>query len=73
MSRDRIGGNNPPVILELTDDQARFLLAQSEEAMMIGMQLLTGVSRGNQEKLVASIEGFRPIRDKLKAAGVRVE
>lgn len=63
------GHNRPPVVIEFTPAEAAFLLANAEETMTMGLGLLgIAKSRESQEKVVASIEGFRPIRDKLREA-----
>lgn len=65
----RQGHNNPPVILELTREEAEFMLLNAETNMQQGLAILTaGFSEDAQRKTVALIEGFRPLRDKLKVA-----
>jgi hypothetical protein len=63
------GHNNPPVMLELTREEAEFMLLNAETNMAQGLAILTGgFSEEAQRKTVALIEQFRPIRDKVKEA-----
>lgn len=63
------GHNNPPVILELTREEAEFLLLNAETNMAQGLAILSGpFSEDAKRKTVDLIEGFRPLRDKTKAA-----
>lgn len=65
----KIGDNNPPVILELTREEAEFLLRNAETNMAQGLAILTGgFSEEAQRKTVELIEAFRPLRDKTKKA-----
>jgi N12 class adenine-specific DNA methylase len=67
------GHNNPPVILELTREEAEFVLKNAEDNMAVGLNIVMAVQAGTMsrevgEKTVALIEAFRPIRDKTRAA-----
>jgi hypothetical protein len=63
------GHNNPPVILELTREEAEFVLKNADTNMAQGLAILTGgFSVEAQRKTVDLIEQFRPIRDKVKEA-----
>lgn len=77
MTRDGIGGNSPPVILELTPEEAAFLMDNCESNMQMGMKMLLAVQAGTMsleagQATVALVEKFRPIHAKLRAAGVVV-
>ena len=63
------GHNNPPVLLELTREEAEFILRNAETNMEQGLAILTsGFSDEAKRKTVELIEQFRPIRDKVKDA-----
>lgn len=65
----KIGDNHPPVVLELTREEAEFLLANFESNISMALAGLNmQLSRSGQEKLVGLIESFRPLRDKTRAA-----
>ena len=62
------GHNNPPVILELTSEEAAFLRDNCESNIAFGrdaVQQLT--SRDLQERMVGNIEMFKAIKAKISA------
>ena len=69
------GSNNPPdVFLELTMDQAKFLLENCDKNISLGLSLVMQTeSREIAEKIVEVNEKFKEIREKLRNQGVRDE
>ena len=57
-----IGDNNPPVIVELTKEQATFLLENCDTNIGYGLNFLQSVSRETAEKLVEQMEMFKGIK-----------
>lgn len=65
----KIGDNNPPVILELTREEAEFLMKNAETNMAMGLEMLSApMSEEGLRQTVDLIEAFRPLRDKTKKA-----
>jgi hypothetical protein len=65
--------NNPPdVILELTKQQAEFLLKNCNSNITMGLKLIDmpDVSRGTLERAVALMEEFKAIRAMLVTQGI---
>lgn len=63
------GHNNPPVVLELTREEAEFMLRNAEANIAHGMCLLEQrekLSEAGLHKVVELIESFKPLRAKLK-------
>lgn len=67
--------NNPPdVILELTMDEAKFLLENCNTNMEFGLRSMMAMPDANREtleKLVNLNEKFKTIRNKLLRSGVK--
>lgn len=65
--------NNPPdVELQLTLEEAQFLLRNCESNIHFALMALEAIeTRGNLEKTVDLMESFKNIRDKLKSQGVK--
>lgn len=62
-----IGHNRQSIVLDLTREEAAFMLHNAEENMRQGLMLLNGdFSEEAKRKVVDLIENFRPIRDKLR-------
>lgn len=64
--------NNPPdVVLELTKEQAKFLLENCDSNITLALGLMMEVrDRSSAEMLISMNEQFKTIREKLKAQGV---
>lgn len=61
------GHNNPPVLIELTREEAAFLRENCESNVAFGLTALGSLtSRDLQEKMVRNIELFKAILDKVK-------
>lgn len=66
-----MAGNNPPdVVLELTRDEAQFLLRNCDTNIAFGLANLQTMERPAAEKLVGLIEQFKGLRNKLIKQGV---
>lgn len=68
--------NNPPdVVLELTKDEATMLLTHCDNSLAMGLAALDTLSpsRANAEKMVALMEKYKSIREKLKRQGVKTD
>ena len=62
------GHNNPPVILELTSEEAAFLRDNCESNIAFGLDALQQLtSRDLQERMVGNIEMFKAIKAKISA------
>lgn len=57
-----IGDNKPPVLIELTPEQATFLVENCDSNLAAGLAFLQSVSRQTAEKLVAQMEMFKAIK-----------
>jgi hypothetical protein len=66
-------GNNPPdVVLELTMEQAEFLLRNCDHNIGFALHILQNNSdRASAERTVALTEKFKEIRNKLRKQGVK--
>ena len=63
------GHNNPPICLELTQEEAEFVLRNCDTNIQQMLAMLQqDISLGSQEKLGAMIEQFSAIRDKTREA-----
>lgn len=63
--------NNPPVILELTKEEAAFLKENCSSNIAVGLEVLTTLERrSSQEKIIHMMEMFKAIKKKLDALGV---
>lgn len=64
--------NNPPdVSLELTAEQAKFLLRNCDSNIAFALGSLQTVGRDTAEKMVVVMEQFKEIRAKLIAQGIK--
>jgi len=57
--------NNPPVTVELTEEQAKFLIENCNTNIAFSLSNLQQVSPKTAEKLVKLIEDFRGVRDAI--------
>lgn len=65
--------NNPPaVVLELTKEEAEFLLDNCDTNIRMSLGMLTKVSQSTGERLIKLIERFKSIRKKLRNQGVEI-
>lgn len=63
------GHNNPPVIVEFTQDQAEFIIKNCDSNINFSLALLqAGLSRPESEKLVSLIENFKAIKEAVEDA-----
>ena len=71
---DLFGHNQPPVTVELTQEQAAALMADLNRCMATLLSVLpTLTSPGGQHKVVESLEAYKVIRNALIKAGVKSE
>lgn len=69
---DLFGHNQPPVTVELTQEQANTLLANIDKGLMTMLAVLPTLTSANgQRKVVESIEFNRGIREALMKAGAK--
>lgn len=69
---DLFGHNQPPVMVEFTQEQADTLLANTNKGLMAMLAILpTLTSAGGQRKVVDSIEFNKGIREALMKAGAK--
>lgn len=61
-----IGDNNPPVVVELTKEQAEFLVHNCDTNVGYALGMLQTVSRGTAEKLVEQMEMFKGVKQAIE-------
>jgi len=70
-----IGNNNPPeVVVGLSSDDAKFVLAMINDNIGLLLSVLTGIKdRAKAERMIDLLEKNKRVREALKKAGVKLD